>query len=262
MSKYKVAIVGCGRIAHRHALVANENPEMELVSACDLVPEKAASFCEKYNIGCYTDLSVMIKEETPEIVAVCTEAGYHAGVVCKVAGLNSVVAIVCEKPMALKEDDAVEMIEACEDYGTKLFIVKQNRFNLPVLKLREALDRGRFGKLNIGTVRLRWHRDQNYFDMDDWRGTWRLDGGVIASQASHHVDLLQWVMGPVEWVIAERRTLSLDIEVDDTVIALLGFESGAVGVIEATNAAQPVNLEGSVSVFVTVCIGSLLYWYV
>ncbi|HUW04784.1 MAG TPA: Gfo/Idh/MocA family oxidoreductase, partial [Williamwhitmania sp.] len=184
----------------------------------------------------------------------------HAKNVIRAVEESCASAIICEKPMALTVEDAEKMNGVCEEFGAKLFVVKQNRYNLPVLKLREALELGRFGKLFLGTIRLRWHRDQNYFDMDDWRGTWKMDGGVAASQASHHVDLLQWMMGDVKWVQAHKATLSLDIEVDDTMVAILGFESGAVGVIEATNATQPENLEGSLSVLGengTVVIGGI-----
>jgi predicted dehydrogenase len=127
-------------------------------------------------------------------------------------------------------------------------VVKQNRFNTPVQKLREALDEGRFGRLVMGTVRVRWCRRQDYYDQDAWRGTWRMDGGVFANQASHHVDLLQWLMGDVESVYAVGRRALADIETEDVGIATLRFAGGAVGVIEATTATRPADLEGSVSV--------------
>ena len=258
MMMYEVAIIGTGRIAHRHVMVINNHPDLELVAACDIMPEKVTEFCAQYKIKSYTFLHDMISEQRPDIIAVCTEAGNHAKNVIECSG--RVENIVCEKPMALKVEDAEEMIVECKINKTKLFIVKQNRYNLPVLKLREALGKGRFGKLFLGTIRLRWHRDQKYFDMDAWRGTWKMDGGVAASQASHHVDLLQWIMGDVKWVMAHKKTFLLDIEVDDTMVAIMGFENGAVGVIEATNAAQPDNLEGSVSILGeggTVVIGGI-----
>jgi predicted dehydrogenase len=150
--------------------------------------------------------------------------------------------------MALTLDDADAMIRTCDDHGVRLFVVKQNRFNLPVQKLREALDRGRFGRLVLGTVRVRWCRRQDYYDQDSWRGTWALDGGVLANQASHHVDLLEWMMGDVDSVFAMATTALAHIEAEDTATVLLRFRSGALGIIEATTAARPVDLEGSVSV--------------
>jgi predicted dehydrogenase len=150
--------------------------------------------------------------------------------------------------MALTLDDADEMIRSCDQHGVRLFVVKQNRFNVPVLKLREALEAGRFGKLTLGTVRVRWCRPQRYYDQDAWRGTWALDGGVLTNQASHHVDLLEWMMGDVESVFAKATTALADIETEDTAVVILKFKSGAVGVIEATTAARPTDLEGSISI--------------
>src|SRR5206468_12494788 len=141
-----------------------------------------------------------------------------------------------------------EMVRACDRAGVRLFVVKQNRFNVPVVKLREALEAGRFGKLVLGTVRVRWCRRQDYYDQDAWRGTWALDGGVLANQASHHVDLLEWMMGPVESVFAKGITALVDIEAEDTAIVALKFRNGALGVIEATTAARPADLEGSISI--------------
>jgi predicted dehydrogenase len=178
-------------------------------------------------------------------VVVLTESGNHAKHVIELARHKK--HIIVEKPMALTIDDADAMIEACAANGVKLFVVKQNRFNVPVVKLREALDAGRFGKLVLGTVRVRWCRPQSYYDQDAWRGTWALDGGVLTNQASHHIDLLQWIMGDVESVFAKSTTALVDIEAEDTAVVVLKFKSGALGIIEATTAARPKDLEGSVS---------------
>ena len=129
-----------------------------------------------------------------------------------------------------------------------LFIVKQNRFNVPVLKLREALDQGRFGKIVLGTVRVRWSRTQSYYDQDSWRGTWAMDGGVLTNQASHHIDLLEWFMGDVESVFARTSKALANIEAEDTAVVSVKFKSGALGIIEATTATRPNDLEGSISI--------------
>jgi predicted dehydrogenase len=150
--------------------------------------------------------------------------------------------------MALTLDDADAMIKACDEAGVKLFVIKQNRFNVPVVKAREALKAGRFGKLVLGTVRVRWCRPQAYYDQDSWRGTWALDGGVLTNQASHHVDLLEWMMGEVESVHAMSATALANIEAEDTAIVNLRFRSGALGIIEATTAVRPKDLEGSLSI--------------
>jgi predicted dehydrogenase len=139
------------------------------------------------------------------------------------------------------------MVHVCDEAGVKLFVVKQNRYNLPVQRLRQAVDSGRFGKLVLGTVRVRWCRTQEYYDQDAWRGTWQLDGGVFSNQASHHVDLLEWMLGEPESVFAKSTTALVDIEAEDTGVAVVKFRSGALGVIEATTATRPVDLEGSLS---------------
>jgi predicted dehydrogenase len=150
--------------------------------------------------------------------------------------------------MALTLSDADRMIAACDAAGVKLFVVKQNRFNVPVVKLRESIDCGRFGKLVMGTVRVRWCRPQTYYSQDAWRGTWALDGGVLANQASHHVDMLEWMMGDVDSVFAMSRTALVNIQTEDTAVVVLRFKSGALGVIEATTATRPKDLEGSISI--------------
>jgi predicted dehydrogenase len=140
------------------------------------------------------------------------------------------------------------MIEACDARGVKLFVVHQNRYNLPVIKARQALQQGRFGKLVMGTVRLRWTRDQAYYDSARWRGTWEHDGGVFMNQAVHHIDLLSWFMGSVDTVRTFAATRLVNIETEDTGVAIIRYTSGALGVIEATTATRPKDLEGSISI--------------
>jgi predicted dehydrogenase len=150
--------------------------------------------------------------------------------------------------LALTLEDADAMIRACDKAAIKLFVVKQNRFNPPVIKAREALEAGRFGKLVMGTVRVRWCRDQAYYDQAAWRGTWALDGGVLSNQASHHIDMLEWMMGEVDSVFAMSSTALVKIEAEDTAVVALRFKNGALGVIEATTATRPKDLEGSLSI--------------
>lgn len=242
------ALVGCGRIAKRHSelLGMNQIAGARLAAVCDLVPEKAKAIGEQMNVPWFTDMHEMMKASKIDVVVVLTESGLHAEHVIALAPHGAHV--VVEKPMALTLSDADAMIEACERAGVKLFVVKQNRFNVPVQKLRDALVRGRFGKMVMGTVRVRWCRPQAYYDQDAWRGTWAYDGGVLTNQASHHVDLLEWMMGEVESVYAMTRTALVDIEAEDTAVVALRFKSGALGVIEATTAVRPKDLEGSISI--------------
>lgn len=244
----KFAIVGCGRISKRHAdLLSSSSIEgASLVAVCDVLESRARRAGELYSVPWYTDMHDMMRSEQVDVISVLTESGYHARHVLELAGYGR--HIVVEKPMALTLDDADAMIRACAENGSKLFVVKQNRFNVPVVKLREALEAGRFGKLTLGTVRVRWCRTQAYYDQDEWRGTWALDGGVLTNQASHHIDLLEWMMGDVESVYAISARALAEIEAEDTAVVMLRFASGALGVIEATTAIRPVDLEGSLSV--------------
>lgn len=244
----RFALVGCGRIAKRHSelLGSGQIENAQLVAVCDLVADKAKAIGEQFSIPWFTDMHKMMSECDVDVVVVLTESGRHAEHVIALAGYGS--HIVVEKPMALTLSDADKMIEACEKAGVRLFVVKQNRFNVPVRKLREAVEAGRFGKMVMGTVRVRWCRPQAYYDQDSWRGTWALDGGVLTNQASHHIDLLEWMMGEVESVFAMARTALVDIEAEDTAVVGLRFKSGALGVIEATTAVRPKDLEGSISV--------------
>lgn len=244
----KFALVGCGRIARRHAdlLGKNEIRGASLAAVCDVNLVKAQKLAAEHNVPAFTDMHEMMRSVDVDVVSVLTESGNHASHVIELAGHRK--HIVVEKPMALTLSSADAMIRACDDNGIRLFVVKQNRFNVPVQKLREALTSGRFGKLVLGTVRVRWCRRQDYYDQDDWRGTWALDGGVLTNQASHHVDLLEWMMGDVTSVFAKSATALVDIEAEDTAVVLLKFRSGALGVIEATTATRPKDLEGSISI--------------
>lgn len=244
----KFAIVGCGRISKRHAelLGGARIPGASLAAVCDLVEERARSLGEKYQVPWFTEMHQMMQSVNPDVVSVLTESGLHAEHVIALSRYGK--HIVVEKPMALTLADADAMIRACDENRCKLFVIKQNRFNVPVLKLREALDTGRFGKLVMGTVRVRWCRPQSYYDQDAWRGTWALDGGVLTNQASHHVDLLEWMMGEVESVYAMSSRALANIEAEDTAVVTLRFANGALGVIEATTAVRPVDLEGSLSI--------------
>ena len=244
----RFALVGCGRIAKRHSelLGHRQIAGAELAAVCDVVVEKARRIGERFGVPAYADMHEMCRKERIDVLVVLTESGLHARHVLELAPYRK--HIVVEKPMALTLDDADEMIRVCDKAGVRLFVVKQNRFNVPVVKLREAVEAGRFGKLVLGTVRVRWCRRQSYYDQDPWRGTWALDGGVLSNQASHHVDLLEWMMGPVESVFAKTTTALVKIEAEDTAVVVLRFRNGALGVIEATTAARPVDLEGSISI--------------
>ncbi len=246
----RFALVGCGRIAKRHAeLLGNgQIDNASLVAVCDIQEDRAQAYSQKFGIPYFTDYHRMMRELGAgiDVVNILTPSGSHARVCVELAPYGKHV--VVEKPMALTLNDADAMIRACDEARVKLFVVKQNRYNLPVQKLREAIESGRFGKLVMGTVRVRWCRTQAYYDQDAWRGTWAQDGGVFSQQASHHVDLIEWMMGSIESLVAKSSTALVDIEVEDTGVAMLRFTNGALGIIEATTATRPTDLEGSISI--------------
>lgn len=243
----KFALIGCGRIVKKHIDALNEIPNAKLVAVCDLDVNKAKKATEHCaNVKVYQSYDEMLQNEVVDVVSILTPSGLHPQHTVDVVRKYKKHVIV-EKPMALRLSDADEMIRACDENGVRLFVVKQNRYNLPVVKVREALEAGKFGKMVMGTVRVRWARDQAYYDQDEWRGTWELDGGVITNQASHHIDLLEWMLGEPVSVMAKTETYLADIEADDTAAAIIKFRSGALGIVEATTAVRPINLEGSLS---------------
>src|SRR5262245_11826124 len=246
-ARLKTALLGCGRIGERHARILASSAESELVAVADVEPRKAQAFAAQHGGRAYAGIEELVEAESPDLVAVCTPSGLHAEGVLAACDAG-VPTIVVEKPMALTLSDADAMISACAEKGTRLFVVKQNRYNLPIQKLRAALEAGRFGKPVLGAVRVRWCRHQDYYDQARWRGTWAMDGGVFSNQASHHVDMLVHMMGEPASVQAKSATRLASIEAEDTGVALLKFADGALGVIEATTATRPANLEGSISI--------------
>ena len=243
----RFAIIGCGRVSPKHIESLKILPGARLVAVCDVDLPKAHKAVQGLkDVDIFDDYREMLAKAHVDVVNILTESGSHADIAVAVA--ESGRHVVVEKPMALTLPDADRMISTCDRHGVKLFVVKQNRYNLPVLKLREAVTSGRFGKLVLGTVRVRWCRPQAYYDQDPWRGTWAHDGGVFTNQASHHIDLLEWMMGDVETVFAKAATMLVNTETEDTGVAVLKFTSGALGIIEATTATRPKDLEGSISI--------------
>ena len=224
MKKYNVGIIGCGRISEKHAEVITNHlsKKFHLVAAVDINADRAKKFSEKHNIRVYKSIKSMFNCENLDIVSILTPSGLHPkqAIYCSKYCKN----IIVEKPMALDLSKANKMISECKKNKSRLFIVKQNRFNLPVKKLYKTIQSGRFGKLILGTIRLRWARHQEYYDLDNWRGTKDLDGGVLANQASHHIDLLQYMMGDIKSVYAMTEKRLLRIETEDTAIALVRFK--------------------------------------
>lgn len=244
--KIKFALIGCGAIANKHMTAIRRLENAEVVGAYDIDSHASKLYGEKYLIPTFTDVEEMIEKTDPNVLNILTPSGSHAENILELTRFNR--HFVVEKPLALRLDQIEKILGECDKKGINIFVVQQNRFNPPIRKLKEMLDKGRFGKLVLGTVRVRWCREQTYYDMKSWRGTWASDGGVLTNQASHHIDILIWMMGEVESVMAKITTRLVNIEAEDTGVAILKFKNGALGVIEATTATRPKDLEGSISI--------------
>lgn len=242
----RFALIGCGDIARKHVESINRIENAELIAVCDLVDEKAKEYGEKYKVPWFSDPYKMVETEDMDVISILTPSGTHVQIAMGLIKYRK--HFVIEKPLALRLEDADALIEACDIANIKIFVVQQNRFNPPIKKLKESIDKNKFGKLVLGTVRVRWCRTQDYYDKKKWRGTWAWDGGVFTNQASHHIDMLLWMMGDVEKVMAMCTTRLVKIEAEDTGVAILKFINGALGIVEATTATRPKDLEGSVSV--------------
>jgi UDP-N-acetyl-2-amino-2-deoxyglucuronate dehydrogenase len=240
---FRVALVGCGRISRNHIDAISRIDGLELVAVSDHGEDRAREVGQANQVPWYTDYERMLAETECDVVAIATPSGLHPtqGAIAARAGKH----VVTEKPMAISLQGADELVKACDDAHVHLFVVKQNRLNAPVQMLKRAVDAGRFGRLYLGNCTVRWSRPQDYYDQAPWRGTWEFDGGAFMNQASHYVDLIQWMMGPVENVIAKTATLARRIETEDTGVAVMRFRSGALGVIEVTMLTYPRNMEGS-----------------
>jgi UDP-N-acetyl-2-amino-2-deoxyglucuronate dehydrogenase len=243
---FRVALVGCGRISRNHFDAIATVDGLSLAGVCDSVEQRAREAGERLAVPWFTSYEAMLREVPCEIVTVATPSGLHPahGILAARAGKH----VVCEKPMAITLASADDLVNACDGANVKLFVVKQNRLNPPVQLLKRAMDKGRFGRIYLANTTVRWTRPQEYYDQAPWRGTWEFDGGAIMNQASHYVDLMQWLLGPVESVIAKTATLARKIEAEDTGIAVLRFRNGALGCIEVTMLTYPKNLEGSITI--------------
>lgn len=243
--RVRIALVGCGRISRNHFEAIAKVDGLELVAVADVDLPRATATGAEQGVPAFGSLDEMLSAVPSDLVVVCTPSGLHPahGVVAARAGRH----VLTEKPMAISLAAADELVQACDGAGVHLFVVKQNRLNPPIQLLKRAVDKGRFGRLYMANVTVRWTRPQEYYDAEPWRGTWEFDGGAIMNQASHYVDLMQWLVGPVESVLAKTATQARRIEAEDSGAAILKFRSGALGVLEVSVLTYPRNLEGSIT---------------
>lgn len=240
------AIVGMGQIAKKHVEAIEQAADANLFAICDTDPARMKDAGDE--VKKYTDLGQML-EENPEIhvVNICVPSGLHAKLTKIVAGHKR--HIIVEKPMALKLEDAESMLKEAEMNGVKLAVVHPNRFRPAIQALKAKMDMGSFGTLSHANATVRWNRNQEYYDQAGWRGTKEFDGGVLMNQGIHDLDLLLWLMGPVESVQAMTATRLRKIETEDVAAAAVQFKSGAIGLIEAATTIYPKNLEESLAIF-------------
>ncbi|MBW6516046.1 MAG: Gfo/Idh/MocA family oxidoreductase [Candidatus Cloacimonetes bacterium] len=247
MSILRMGLIGCGRISGKHFEAAEQLENAGFVTCADIIPERAAAAAEKYNLSSYyTDYHEMLAKEKIDLGVICAPSGLHPEIGIAVA--TKKIHVLTEKPMAINLKSADELIETCEANKVHLYVVKQNRLNPTMLLLKNAILKNRFGKIYLVQSNVFWQRPQTYYDMADWRGTWQYDGGAFLNQASHYVDALYWLIGPVNSVMAESATMARKIEAEDTGVALLKFSNGVIGSINVTMLTYPKNYEGSITV--------------
>ncbi len=244
--KIRIGIVGCGRISKNHfGSLEKHADDIKLIAVCDTNAETLSEHSEQYNVPGYQNLEEMLKSEQLDLVALCTPSGIHTDQAVTVARYG--VHVMTEKPMATRWQDGVRMVRACDEAGVRLFVVKQNRHNSTLQILKRAAEEKRFGKINMVHLNVFWTRPQEYYDQAKWRGTWEFDGGAFMNQASHYVDLLDWLIGPVEKVQAMMST-TRDIEVEDTGVLNVCWRNGALGSMSVTMLTYPKNMEGSITI--------------
>jgi len=241
------AIVGCGRIAQRHA--EHISKRGKLIAVCDVVAEKANAMAKSYGAVAYTDYTEMLKNETTiDVVAVCSPNGLHA--IHSIEALKAGYHVLCEKPMGLTVQECGDMIQAAERANKRLFAIKQNRYNPPVAAVKEVIDSGKLGKVMSIQLSCFWNRNTDYY-ANSWKGTKDLDGGTLFTQFSHFVDLLYWLIGDVDEVAAMMGNFAHQgiIEFEDTGVVILKFTNGAIGTINYTVNSFQKNMEGSLTIF-------------
>ena len=248
MNNLKFAIIGCGRIANRHAEIIKKTAKLTVV--CDIKENKAKDFASKYNCNSYHSIDDLIKNESDvDVVSVCTPNSLHAEHTIK--SLKAGKHVLCEKPMAISTADCKKMMIEADKAGKHLFIVKQNRFNPPVAALKKALEENHLGKIINVELNCFWNRNDEYYKQSDWKGKIAFDGGTLYTQFSHFIDLIYWLLGDIKTVKAFGKNFIHNglVEFEDTGVAIMEFTNGALGTINYTVNSNKKNMEGSLTVF-------------
>jgi len=245
--RIRIAVVGCGRISANHfGAIETHKDHLELAAVCDTDAKTLAAATLKYGVRGFDSTEEMLDTVDVDVVALCTPSGMHPAQAIQVARAGKHV--MTEKPMATRWSDGLRMVRECDEAGVQLFVVKQNRRNATLQLLKQAIEKRRFGRIHMVTINVFWSRPQSYYDSAKWRGTWEFDGGALMNQASHYIDLVDWLIGPVESVQAYVGTLARNIQVEDTAVVGVRWRSGALGSVNVTMLTYPKNLEGSITV--------------
>ena len=245
--RIRFAIVGCGRIAQKHIEALQTHDEDSVIHAvCDIDPAALKAAQEATGAKAYARFEDVLADADVDVVCLCTSSGLHPeqAIAAAEAGKH----VVTEKPMATRWADGKAMVAACDRANVRMFVVKQNRRNATLQLLKRAVEQKRFGKIYMVNINVFWTRPQEYYDSANWRGTWEFDGGALMNQASHYVDLIDWLIGPVESIQAMTGTLERDIEVEDTGVMNIRWRSGAMGSMNVTMLTYPKNFEGSITI--------------
>ncbi len=237
--KYKIGIIGCGKVAHLHAQAINNLEHAELTAVWSRSISSVEKFVKQYNVKAYTDITRMVIDSSIDLVIVCTPHPFHKEPTIEAAKAGA--HILVEKPLASSLEDCDEMITACKESEVKLGVISQRRWYAPVSRVKKAIDDGKIGKPAFGTINMLGWRGQGYYDSDEWRGTWEMEGGgVLVNQAPHQLDIFQWYMGDIDEVYGVQRNLNHPyIEVEDTALAIVKFKSGSIGNIIVSNSQKP-----------------------
>ncbi|MEK6805934.1 MAG: Gfo/Idh/MocA family oxidoreductase [Pseudomonadota bacterium] len=245
--KVRFALAGCGRISLNHFESFQKHKDRaDLVAVCDTDSNTLQKAVVRTGVKGYRNLKDMLEQSDADAVVLCTPSGMHPGQAIQIAKAGKHV--ITEKPMATRWADGLRMVQACDDAGVRLFVVKQNRRNATLQLLKRAMIQQRFGRIYMVTINVFWTRPQDYYDSARWRGTWEFDGGALMNQASHYIDLVDWLIGPVESVQAYTATLARNIQVEDSGVVAVRWRSGALGSINVTMLSYPKNLEGSITI--------------
>ena len=245
--KIRFALAGCGRISANHfAAIVKHADRAELTDICDTDAAALAKAVKETGARGHDSLTKMLAATKADIVVLATPSGLHPeqAIECAHAGFH----VMTEKPMATRWQDGIRMVRACDEVPVRLFVVKQNRRNATLQLLKSAVEKKRFGRIYMVNINVFWSRPQEYYDSAAWRGTWEFDGGAFMNQASHYVDLLDWLIGPIESIQAYTATLARRIEVEDTGVISIRWRSGALGSMNVTMLTYPKNLEGSITI--------------